>query len=77
MYTSSCLENNVRPRREFDPSKAEDILEFRHFMSRGKWTGHQCPFVLEWPYLTIPDMLKDKFVLYTLGIEKYLGPTGE
>ena len=73
----SCLEKNTRTQRKFDPSKSDDILEFRYFMTNGKWTNHQCPFTLEWPYLTVPDMLKDKFVLYTLGIKKHNGSPGE
>ena len=39
-------------------------------MEHGRWPNYVCPFFLEWPYLTIPDMVKDKFARYTLGLYK-------
>ena len=69
MYKSR-IEQTARSRKFFDPSNKKDIIEFRFFMTHGKWPAHQCPFYLEWPYLTIPDMIKDRFTKYTLGIEK-------
>ena len=36
-------------------------------MKQGRW-GMPCPFFLEEPYLTIPDMIKDKFIKHMLKI---------
>jgi len=69
MYRS-CLEKNAYQRKFFDPSNLGDIKDYRYFMANGKWPQHQCPFILEWPYLTIPDMVADKFIRYTLGVDQ-------
>jgi hypothetical protein len=69
MYKSR-IEQKGFNRRFFNPSDKKDIRDFRYFMANGKWAGYQCPFFLIWPYLTIPDMIKDQFTKYTLGIEE-------
>jgi hypothetical protein len=66
----SCIEKHSMPRRVFDPGNKKDIRDFRFFMKNFRWPDYQCPFYLEWPYLTIPDMIKDKFARYTLGLDK-------
>lgn len=71
MYKSR-IDSNSLSRRHFDPSNKKDINEFRFFMTNNTWLNKQCPFYLEWPYLTIPDMIKDKFAKYTLGVDKYV-----
>lgn len=54
-------------KRRFDARNKKDIEVFRTFMAENKWGG-PCPFVLEEPYLTIPDMLKDKYIRSQLNI---------
>jgi len=54
-------------KRKFDARNKKDIEVFRTFMAENKWGG-PCPFVLEEPYLTIPDMLKDKYIRSQLNI---------
>jgi hypothetical protein len=41
----------------------------KKFFSEHTWGSDGCPFVLEYPYMTIPDMIKDKLVHKTLGIQ--------
>jgi hypothetical protein len=48
-------------RRSFDPNSKKDLKEFGYFLKNNRWQNI-CPFFLEWPYLTIPDMVKDKVV---------------
>jgi hypothetical protein len=48
-------------REVFDASNPIHIEEVKYFMQNNKWKDI-CPFFLEWPYLTIPDMIKDKIV---------------
>lgn len=54
-------------KRIFDPSKKEDVSLLKYFLKLSKW-GKPCPFLLEEPYLTIPDMVKDKYIKFSLGI---------
>jgi hypothetical protein len=48
-------------KRNFDVSNKEDIKEFAFFLKNSKWKT-PCPFVLEFPFLSIPDMVKDKLI---------------
>jgi hypothetical protein len=66
----SCIEKHTKAKEVFDPGNKVHIKTFRHFMEHGRWPDYVCPFFLEWPYLTIPDMIKDKFARYTLGLYK-------
>jgi hypothetical protein len=56
---------NMYQRHQFDPSSKDDLKIVRKFLHHNKWENG-CPFFLEWPYLDIPSMLKDKITLYTL-----------
>lgn len=55
---------NINQRRLFDPSNKDDMKLVRKFLYDMKWNN--CPFYLEWPYLDIPSMIKDKITEYTL-----------
>ncbi len=59
------LLNNQK--RKFDPKNKKDVESFKLFLAENKWGG-PCPFILEEPYLTIPDMLKDKYIRCQLNI---------
>jgi hypothetical protein len=52
-------------RRSFEPSSKDDMKIVRKFFHNNKWENG-CPFFLEWPYLDIPSMIKDKITSYTL-----------
>lgn len=54
-------------KRKFDAKNKKDIEAFKMFMAENKW-GSPCPFILEEPYLTIPDMLKDRFIRSQLNL---------
>ncbi len=54
-------------KRKFDAKNKKDVEAFKFFMAENKWGG-PCPFILEEPYLTIPDMLKDRFIRSQLNI---------
>ena len=56
---------NMYQRHSFDPSSKEDLKIVRKYLHNNKWENG-CPFFLEWPYLDIPSMLKDKITVYTL-----------
>jgi hypothetical protein len=60
-------------KRPFDPKNKSDINLLKRFMQEDKWGESPqflpCPFLLEDPYLTIPDMIKDKYIKFQLGIK--------
>lgn len=72
MYSTRLFEwqQAVNTKRRFDPSSKKDREEYKHFLTNKTWKSFVCPFVLEWPHLTIPDMIQDKLTHYTLGIER-------
>jgi hypothetical protein len=53
-------------RRYFDASSVKDMQDVRHYFHYNRWGENGCPFFLEWPYLTVPDMIRDKITKYTL-----------
>lgn len=63
------LETLIRPKRFFKESSKQDIKLAKQFFQHHSWGTEGCPFILEYPYLTIPDMIKDKLIHKSLGIE--------
>lgn len=57
-------------KRKFDINSKEDLAIFKNFLETLSWGKTTCPFELEFPYLTIPDMIKDKLVHHFLKAEK-------
>lgn len=62
------LEQIHRKKRFFDVKSKVDLDEARHFFQKHAWKNG-CPFILEYPYMTVPDMIKDKMIFKSLGIE--------
>ena len=58
----------TRDRRQFNPSNKQDVECFRQFLVKSGWGSGGCPFELERPWLTVPDMIKDKLVRHFLKI---------
>lgn len=62
------LSKIVYIKRNFDPTRKEDRSIAHTFLKRRSWKGivdgNICPFYCEWPYLNVPDMLKDKLLEY-------------
>ena len=63
------LDHMVKQRRFFNEKSKEDIEMARGFFREHKWGLDGCPFLLEYPYMSIPDMIKDKLVHKSLGLE--------
>lgn len=52
-----------RERIKFNVDNKDHVEMYRNFLQSGGWAHSKgCPFDLEFPYLTIPDMIKDKLV---------------
>lgn len=70
MKSTLNLKPSARPlynKRHFDVRSARDLREYRAFLETGTWGKDGCPFVVEYPYSNIPDMIKNQV------LETYLG----
>lgn len=56
------LDTLIKPKRHFDVNDKVDVEIYTNFLKTGAWGHSGCPFTLEYPYLTIPDMIKDKMI---------------
>lgn len=48
------------PKRVFNVKNREDLKVYKHFIENKSWGVGGCPFELEWPWLSIPDMISHK-----------------
>jgi hypothetical protein len=64
------LDMMIRPKRLFDVGSKKDVSSYTKFLRTGSWGHDGCPYVLEFPYLTIPDMIKDKLIHKFLKVKK-------
>ena len=55
------LSHKIWQKRLFDPSNKKDILEYKYFLENNRWP-ERCPFILEWPYLTVTDMIRTQLI---------------
>lgn len=42
----------------FDVENPDHLKLFKGFMDNNRWGYDGCPFVLQWPWQTVPDMIK-------------------
>lgn len=60
-----------RERIKFNVNNKEHVEMYRKFLETHGWSHSKgCPFDLEFPYTTIPDMIKDKLIHKFLKVEK-------
>jgi hypothetical protein len=64
--TLESFRRSINSRREFDPSKKEDLLELKYFNDNGKWKNG-CPFYVEEPFIDVPAMCYFKYTDYMLS----------
>ena len=55
------------PKRQFDPTKKEDMLAYKKFMVKNSWGANGCPFLVEWPFLSVPDMMRHRISEYAVS----------
>ena len=60
------LSSHQWTKRIFNPHDPVDLKAFQDFLLNDQWGG-PCPFVLEWPFLNILDMIKHKIVYQHIG----------
>ena len=61
MILTKLNQKVLESRHTFDTNSKSDLEEYKYFLTNNKWRN-SCPFFLEWPYLTEPDMVKDKII---------------
>ena len=64
----SVLDTLLPTKRYFDVNSKKDIEIFRGFLMNNAWGKGCCPFELEEPFLSIPEMIKDKLVRKQLKV---------
>jgi hypothetical protein len=64
------LQKIKKPKRDFDVKSQIDVALYKNFLVTNAWGVLGCPFALEFPYLTVPDMIKDKLIHHFLGVVK-------
>jgi len=65
------LEQMIQPKRLFNINDQKDIEIYAKFLRTSSWRHIKaCPYILEFPYLTVPDMIKDKLIHKFLKIRK-------
>ena len=65
MKKSFKVSRAIYNKRFFDPSSSTDLLEAKGFLKHGQWENG-CPFVVDWPYTNVPDMIKTEIVNHYL-----------
>jgi|LauGreDrversion4_2_1035121.scaffolds.fasta_scaffold01498_23 hypothetical protein len=68
------LDAIIKQKVFFNPNKKEHVKHYAEFLETGAWGTDGCPFILEFPYLSVPYMCKDKLVhkmLKVKAIETY------
>jgi hypothetical protein len=55
-------------KRLFNPKSKTDLLAYKTFLKKG-WGVKGCPFLLVFPYMTVPNMIQDKIIHSVLGVK--------
>lgn len=56
------LETYFKPKRNFDVNSKEDIRIAKEFFDKWSWGGNGCPFTLEQPHLSVPEMMRERII---------------
>ena len=64
------LDKFVKEKRIFNEYNRKDLAAVRYFFQNKSWGPDCCPFVLEPPFMCIPDMVTEKLINKAMGIEK-------
>lgn len=64
------LENMSRRRRYFNVNDKKDIASAKFFFTNYTWRNETtCPYILEYPFTNVPDMIRSKLIHKLLGIK--------
>lgn len=48
-------------KENFDPSNLDHVKHYKYFIENNRWSG-SCPFRIEWPFVTVPELIKDRLI---------------
>jgi hypothetical protein len=65
----SILDDIMQTRKLFDVTSEQDLQLFKVFCIKNAWGKNGCPFILEEPFLSIPEMIRYKISNEFLGID--------
>jgi hypothetical protein len=68
------LDAVIKQKVFFNVKNKKHIKHYSEFLQTGAWGIDGCPYILEFPYLSVPYMIKDKLVnkfLKIKGIHTY------
>lgn len=55
------LSSHYWAKRPFNPTDPKDLEEYQYFVNNARWRDG-CPFIMDWPFLTVPDMIRYRLV---------------
>jgi len=68
MSVTKTFETIRKTKRVFDPTNEDDKGLYREYLRNKGWGVDGCPFILEFPHLTIPSMINDKLIYHFLEV---------
>lgn len=68
MSVTKTFETIRKTKRVFNPTNESDKILYRDYLRNKGWGVDGCPFILEFPHLTIPNMISDKLINVLLGV---------
>ena len=66
---NKTLEGLRKQKRYFDINSKVDIELYRQYLINNAWGVNGCPFILEFPSLTVPDMIKERLIRKFLKVD--------
>ncbi len=57
----------MNERVKFDPSNKKHVQIYKQFLISNSWKSG-CPFKLEAPWISVPDMIKDRLIRKLLKV---------
>lgn len=66
MKANTVLKHKVK--RHFNIDNKTDVELFKQYLESSSWGKEGCPFELEFPFLSVPDMIKSQIVHKFLGL---------
>lgn len=64
------LDTFKRQKRLFNENSKQDLRIAKNFFKEWSWGTECCPFALEQPYMSVPEMMRDKILSKMLKLEK-------
>ena len=68
MVATKLAKMMQRTFKNFDVNDQKDLDRYKKFLQYGAWGKEGCPFICEDPWLSVPDMIKDKIARHFLKL---------